>query len=645
MYKKSIVILALCSAALLFLSTCKDNVSPDIEDSLELFAGLELIPEASETVVTINKGTDEANDGFFTISVGNIQSNTLLTPGTHEAWCLEWKKNLRSSGDVHRDVKWYSSGSNEKWKPLNYFFSIRDELKNDDPELTFREIQAIVWVLAGEMGIAPEFDVMNLPVDQLPSRLRSNGEADLSRDRVAGIARMVMQNAPGATIPLSGMIAQTADDEQDIFVPPTEPDNDAFITTWDTSLLLGTSVTLALAGEVDATIDWGDGTITEVNAPGPHIHDYGTDGIYTVSVTGSVTAYNSFSNSSPNEPRKLLTVESWGDLGFEDLSFAFHGARNLTSVPNTSKGIEGVTNMSNMFQNATSFNYPIGDWDTGAVTDMSWMFYRAMSFNQPIGGWDTGSVINMGLMFGLAASFNQPIGDWNTGAVTNMGGMFAVAKSFNQPIGDWNTAAVTNMNDMFESATSFNQPIGDWNTAAVTNMGGMFSRATSFNQPIGDWNTEAVTNMGAMFSEATSFNQSIGSWNTATVSTMGAMFYRASSFNQPIGDWNTGTVIKMNRMFENATSFNQPIGSWNTSAVTDMNLMFRDADSFNQPIGDWNTAAVTDMSFMFYFASAFNQDLSEWCVELIFSEPNNFDNGADAWTLPDSRPVWGTCPL
>src|SRR6056297_2018923 len=176
MYKKFIVILVLLSTALLLTNACNDSLSAGFEESFDLFTDLELIPGTEESVVTINKGTDDAKDGYFKISVNNIQSNTHLFPGTHEAWCLEWKKDLRSSGDVHRGVKWYSSGNNDKWKPLNYFFSIRDALKSNDPSLTFREIQAVVWVLAGEMGIAPVFDVMNLPVAELPSDLRSNGE-------------------------------------------------------------------------------------------------------------------------------------------------------------------------------------------------------------------------------------------------------------------------------------------------------------------------------------------------------------------------------------------------------------------------------------------------------------------------------------
>jgi len=218
MINKTLSIWALVCAAIIFMSACQNNVSPNLEDSLDLFAGLEVIPEAQNTNVTINKGTAD-DDGYFTIQIDNVDETPLLAPGVHEAWCLEWNKNLRSNGDVHQEVKWFSTGDNDTWKPLNYLFSIRGVLQASDPDLTFRDLQAVVWVLAGEMGIAPAFDVMNLPVSQIPSRLRAGDELAIDREKVAGIARRVMAEAPEAIGVPAGTVAQTAEDEQDIFTP------------------------------------------------------------------------------------------------------------------------------------------------------------------------------------------------------------------------------------------------------------------------------------------------------------------------------------------------------------------------------------------------------------------------------------------
>jgi surface protein len=154
---------------------------------------------------------------------------------------------------------------------------------------------------------------------------------------------------------------------------------------------------------------------------------------------------------------------------------------------------------------------------TTLMTNMSYLFYSKSTFNQPIGSWDTIAVTTMQKMFENAYAFHQPIGAWNTSAVTNMLYMFKDASAFNQPIGTWNTSAVINMNSMFWRALAFNQPIGAWNTSIVTTMYNMFGNASAFNQPIGTWNTAAVSEMSGVFYYATAFNQNISAWNVVNV--------------------------------------------------------------------------------------------------------------------------------
>jgi surface protein len=173
----------------------------------------------------------------------------------------------------------------------------------------------------------------------------------------------------------------------------------------------------------------------------------------------------------------------------------------------------GVTDMSNLFKNYSSFNHPIGDWDVSNVTVMRSMFKGAKGFSKPIGDWDVSNVTSMRNMFSFADCFNKPIGDWDVSNVTDMCGMFFHAKYFNQPIEGWDVSNINNMNLMFSDAKSFNQPIGGWDTSSVINMSYMFQRAKSFNQPIGNWDVSNVTDMSGIVEGAKSFNQPIGDWD------------------------------------------------------------------------------------------------------------------------------------
>lgn len=207
----------------LFLATCDKTVNSGFEDSIELYSYLEPIEGASNATMVVNKGKD-GNDSYFQVEISDIATNHLLKSGTHGAWCLEWKKPMRSNNDEHKGVKWYSSIGNEKWRPMNYFFSIKGELEAADPDLTFREVQAVVWSLAGYMGIAPEFDVDKLPDSELPGRLMLDGKPNFSKEKVQAIVSRVKSEyaSPAkskATEEEGCNVGETEEDQQNVCVP------------------------------------------------------------------------------------------------------------------------------------------------------------------------------------------------------------------------------------------------------------------------------------------------------------------------------------------------------------------------------------------------------------------------------------------
>ncbi|WP_240923685.1 Ig-like domain-containing protein, partial [Psychromonas sp. SA13A] len=309
---------------------------------------------------------------------------------------------------------------------------------------------------------------------------------------------------------------------------------DGFVTTWQTdnagtsednqiSIPIGTNG----SGVVNFTVYWGDGT-SSTHTSGPAEHEYDKAGEYTVSIVGDFPGINFDANEDSKTPNlgdadKLLTIEQWGNIVWQDLDDAFDGAKNLVINATDAPDLSEITNLYEMFKGATSINADLSDWDTSNVTNMYGMFNGASSFNQDIGTWDTSSVTNMRDMFLSATVFNQDIGDWDTSSVTTMHGMFAFASAFNQDIGAWDTSNVTSMQSTFFGAIAFNQDIGEWDTSQVTTMQNMFRAAYAFNQDIGKWDTSSVTTMFNMFRYASAFDQDIGSWKINNVTNMGNM--------------------------------------------------------------------------------------------------------------------------
>jgi surface protein len=279
-----------------------------------------------------------------------------------------------------------------------------------------------------------------------------------------------------------------------------------------------------------------------------------------------------------------------------------------------------MTDMSNLFNSALSFNEDISSWDTAKVTNMNGMFYNADDFNQPIGSWDTAKVTSMISMFENAYAFNQYLSGWDVSLVSpkppsgfssnspltgaNTPVWFPlITRAANKVTIQFTLTSIGSSEPAFIQADPRNTGSQEW-FAVVTNASrnqitsyarnepGGISYFTTLGQlvPFNNIVTTLMTDMNNMFNDAQTFNQDISSWDTSNVTSMYAMFIFALAFNKNIGAWNTALVTDMDRMFKVASAFNQNIGSWNTALVTTMYAMFDGATAFNQNISGWDVA-------------------------------------------------------
>lgn len=191
--------------------------------------------------------------------------------------------------------------------------------------------------------------------------------------------------------------------------------NQGFITIWQTTTS-NDDITIYTNSSYtyNYTVDWGDGTISN-NAIGTISHTYATAGAHTVTITGDFPAIRSL---NAHNASKLQSIESWGNISWKYMKDAFRDCENLKLNTSQAPNLSNVTDLSGMFDGATSFNQDISNWDVSSVTNMTSMFRSANSFDQNISDWDVSNVTTMEYMFYGATSFNQNLSGWATDNVT-----------------------------------------------------------------------------------------------------------------------------------------------------------------------------------------------------------------------------------
>jgi hypothetical protein len=162
----------LLAGIMLGLSSCEQSSQVNLSESFKYIKTVSPVQGAQNTTMSLQA---EVNPGsFFEI--------TLEDGSIREGWCVEWNDEYIKG--EQKGVNLYSTKGHKEWEALNYFMSIKDQLKMDDPSLTYREIQVIIWSLIDK----PAFDVDKISeYGNMPSSIYSNNQAHFDVQKVKNI--------------------------------------------------------------------------------------------------------------------------------------------------------------------------------------------------------------------------------------------------------------------------------------------------------------------------------------------------------------------------------------------------------------------------------------------------------------------------
>lgn len=185
--KSYLILSGVLLLSILFLSAC-NNPGSSLEESVQPYLELQTVDGASNVTMTVNRGASQGLDSYFALDFTNFESDGIVKEGLTEGWCLDYQKPIDQNNDIHEGIKMFNTFGSENWKPANYLMNIKNELKQNDPSITYKEIQVALWSLIE----IPAFNIDKaLSEGTMPSRLMTNGSPNFSVEKTKGIINKV----------------------------------------------------------------------------------------------------------------------------------------------------------------------------------------------------------------------------------------------------------------------------------------------------------------------------------------------------------------------------------------------------------------------------------------------------------------------
>lgn len=178
--------ICLIAITVLFSTSCTNSPTgsePDLSETLETVEEVQPIPGGESATITVNK----SQTAYFNIEFRDIKPNNIIDNGINLGYCIDWEKAINSDNGTYSAITLHSTDLVEKWKPVNYLLNIEQDLKENDPDLTWREIQIVLWSLRAN----PEFNLEKVAVEDLPAEFRTDGQLNFDSEKVRQILNIV----------------------------------------------------------------------------------------------------------------------------------------------------------------------------------------------------------------------------------------------------------------------------------------------------------------------------------------------------------------------------------------------------------------------------------------------------------------------
>jgi hypothetical protein len=149
--------------------------------------------------------------------------------------------------------------------------------------------------------------------------------------------------------------------------------------------------------------------------------------------------------------------------GVTNLNYCFYRCENITTINNVELwDTSMVETFEWTFGYCYTFDDDLSDWVMSSATNTSGMFLRSLLFNNGgsplIDNWDVSNVTDMSNMFLIAPSFDQPIGSWDVQNVSDMSDMFGSSTlsttNYDILLNGWSTLPSLQPNVVFDGGNS-----------------------------------------------------------------------------------------------------------------------------------------------------------------------------------------------